>query len=359
MATRRGFLAGLMATGVLPTPSWSDVGSPAYLSAAKIPNGSHSLVGINVSGEKVFAIPLPDRGHAAAAHPTRPEAIAFARRPGTYAVGIHCDTGREFTRFSAPADRHFYGHGVFSEDGTSLLTPTNDYRAGVGRISIWDAGAGNKHLKEVSSGGVGPHDIALLPQGRGYVIANGGIETHPDTGRSKLNIPEMQPNLSYLDAEGQIVQKIELTPDLHRNSIRHLALRDDGLVAFAMQWQGDATSIVPLLGLHEANGAVHLLSAPEPVQRQMQGYGASVAFSGNGGLVAVSSSRGGIVTVFDVATRDYLFKVDAPDISGLAPATNGFYATTGQGMTLEIGTEGARLLTELPLAWDNHLVSLV
>lgn len=126
-----------------------------------------------------------------------------------------------------------------------------------------------------------------------------------------------------------------------------------------MQWQGDEAKSVPLVGLQKANGGIHLLSAPEPIQRQMKGYGASVAFSGDGAMVAVSSSRGGIVTVFDVATRGYLFRVEAPDISGLAPASNGFYATTGQGKTFEIGIDGANLLTELPLAWDNHLVSLV
>lgn len=359
VTTRRGFLAGLLTASALPSPSWGDVGNPAYLSAAKSPGEKHTLVGLSPTGEQVFSVSLPDRGHAAATHPTRPDAIAFARRPGTYAVGLHCDTGREFTRFYAPDGRHFSGHGVFDPEGTTLFTPVNDFNAGVGRIAFWDVQEGYKQVWEVASGGVGPHDIARLPDRRGYVVANGGIETHPDTGRAKLNIPEMRPNLSYLDPKGEIFHKLELPSEFHKNSIRHLAVRGDGLVAFAMQWQGEAQQAVPLLGLHHKNGRLELLSAPEGIQRTMQGYGASVAFSGDGNRVAVSSSRGGIVTIFDVETGSYLKYVEAEDVSGIAPAQEGFYATTGQGNTLEIGSNNTQLLSMSSLSWDNHLVSLI
>jgi hypothetical protein len=65
----------------------------------------------------VFQIPLPGRGHAAAIHPQKPQAVAFARRPGTFAVVTNCVTGQPSARLSAPAGRHFYGHGAFSRDG--------------------------------------------------------------------------------------------------------------------------------------------------------------------------------------------------------------------------------------------------
>ena len=88
MATRRGFLAGLLATGALPRLGWAEVGHPAYLAAAKTADGGFALHGLSGRGVSLFHLALPSRGHAATAHPTRAEAVAFARRPGTFALVI-------------------------------------------------------------------------------------------------------------------------------------------------------------------------------------------------------------------------------------------------------------------------------
>lgn len=214
MATRRRFLAGLIATGAIPSPSWSDAGSPTHLAAARMPGGQYRLFGLGQTGGVVFSVPLPDRGHAAAAHPLRPEAVAFARRPGTFALIVDCATGTTTARLDSPEGRHFYGHGAFSRDGRLLFTPENDYEAGQGRIGVWDADAGYARLGEFSSGGIGPHDIALMPDADVFVVANGGIDTHPDSGRAKLNLPTMKPNLAYLGPDGTLIETVELAPDL-------------------------------------------------------------------------------------------------------------------------------------------------
>ena len=117
MKTRREFFTGLIATGLVSQPTWADAGSPAFLSAAALPDGSYVLCGISARLDLVFQIPLPGRGHAAAIHPQKPQAVAFARRPGTFAVVTNCVTGQPSARLSAPAGRHFYGHGAFSRDG--------------------------------------------------------------------------------------------------------------------------------------------------------------------------------------------------------------------------------------------------
>jgi hypothetical protein len=197
-----------------------------------------------------------------------------------------------------------------------------------------------------------------MPDGTTLVVANGGIDTHPESGRSKLNLADMQPNLSYLERDGAIHETVILDAELHHNSIRHLSLRSDGLVAFAMQWQGDTTAVVPLLGLHRRGREPRLLMAPEPAQRAMQGYGASVVFSGDGAQVAVSSSRGGLVHIFDVETGTFIRAFSAPDVSGIAAAAEGFLATTGQGHAYEISSQGDALRANRDLAWDNHLVAL-
>ncbi|MDJ0995644.1 MAG: DUF1513 domain-containing protein [Dinoroseobacter sp.] len=359
MPDRRSFLAGLVATGLCPKASWADVGSPRYLSAAKRPDGAYVLCGLSAEGAIVFEILLAGRGHAAAAHPTRPLAVAFARRPGTFAVVLDCTTGLETAQLSAPKGRHFYGHGTFSSDGGLLFTTENDYEAARGVIGVWDVQAGFQRIDEFPSGGIGPHDIKLLPDSRGLVVANGGIETHPETGRAKLNIPSMRPNLSIVDVNGHQTGICELDPEFRKNSIRHLAVNKAGDVAFAMQWQGDVSDHPPLLGKWSVEGHVDLLSPSTPQQRaSMHGYAGSVAFSSDLTQVAITSPRGGRALVFDSESGELLFETVVPDACGIADHERGFVLTSGNGKICIYADRHPQRTTMHERAWDNHLVEL-
>lgn len=357
MTSRRQFLAGLAAASLAPVRGWASVGAPDFLAAALFPDGSYRLVGLTAGGDTLFSLPLPARGHAAAAHPHRAQAVTFARRPGTFAIVIDCASGKETARLAAPEGRHFYGHGVFSRDGSRLFTTENDYEAGQGVIGIWDANSYSR-LGEFSSGGVGPHDMRLMPDGQTLVVANGGIETHPETGRTKLNLPVMQPRLTYLDLSGAVLEQIELPNALHKNSIRHLAVRPDGLVGLAMQWQGDKSQYPPLLGLHRRGEEARLLSAPDTDQSTLQGYAGSIAFSGDGETVAITCPRGNALHRFRVADGqlDGVFNFD--DVCGLCTGKNGFVFTTGIGLIGVLAANTARILTQSDCQWDNHLIPI-
>ncbi|MGR3661899.1 MAG: DUF1513 domain-containing protein [Paracoccaceae bacterium] len=358
MATRRGFLAGLLATTLLPSPTWADAGNPHYLAAAKHADGSYRLYGLDAHGQTVFDMPLPDRGHAAAAHPTRPEVVAFARRPGTFAIVIDCLNKKITTKLNTPAGRHFYGHGAFSAYGSLLFTTENDYEAGQGLIGVWDVTKGYQRVGEFASGGIGPHEILRLPQSDVLVVANGGIDTHPDTGRTKLNLSTMTPNLTYVGIDGAIVEQISLPPELHQNSIRHLAVQNDGLIAFVMQWQGELGAGYPLLGLHRSGTEVQLLRAPLELHIGMRGYGASVAFSGDDQKVAFSSSTGGQVQIFNVASGDYQQSYFATDVSGLSKGDDGFTVSAGTGEIVSLNGVQPVWRTRHSQSWDNHLISI-
>jgi hypothetical protein len=338
--------------------TWADIGDPHYLAAAKLNDGSHRLFGLGLAGEIAFSVPMPTRGHAAAAHPTRPEAVAFARRPGTYAIVVDCHSGRIRKQLNAPNGRHFFGHGVYSVDGGQLYTTENDFEAGTGCIAVWDVDDGYSRIGEFASGGIGPHDILRHPGTGALIIANGGIDTHPDTGRTKLNLPTMAPNITYIDQGGSILEQVLLTPELHLNSIRHLSIRDDGLLAFAMQTQGDLTDNLPLLGIHRRGQDPKLLNAPTGQLAAMKGYGGSVAFSGDGARIAISSSRGGQVQVFDASSATYLSSYYADDVSGLGAARNGFVASTGTGAIILLEGTQASQNTRHNHSWDNHLIRI-
>lgn len=356
MITRRHLLASALAAAAGPRRSWAEAGSPACIGAAREPDGIYVLIGISAGGAEVFRIPLPGRGHAAAAHPSAPEAVAFARRPGSFALVIDCASGTVRRCIEAPAGRHFYGHGAFIENGDVLCTSENDIKTGEGRIGFWSRADGYRRIDDVTSGGIGPHEIRTMPGGS-LVVANGGIRTHPDRGRDKLNLDTMRPNLAYVSAGGRVLERIELVPELHRNAIRHLAVGPGGLVAFAMQWQGDASAAPPLLGLHRRRHAPHLVSADLAEQVAMQGYAGSVAFDTTGETAAITSPRGGRLHLFS-AEGAFLAACHRPDICGLATAADGFIASDGLGTIMRVKGKELALLARSDRAWDNHLVAM-
>lgn len=356
MTTRRAFLAGLVAASTAPRMGWAAAGSPDFLSAARFPDGGFRLVGLTAGGDILFTLPMPDRGHAAAAHPTLARAVAFARRPGDFALVIDCVEGRELARLTAPEGRHFYGHGVFSTDGNRLYTTENNYENAEGMVGVWEARTFAR-LGEFPSGGVGPHDMVLMPDGRTLAVANGGIETHPDAGRAKLNIPMMEPNLAYLNLDGDLMETVTLDWDLHKNSIRHLAVAPDGQVAFAMQWQG-GDDIVPLLGLHGRGSDARLLRPEDTALARMNGYAGSVAYSGDGGTVAITSPRGGLVQLYDRASGALIAAPAQADVCGLGTLAGGFLFTTGEGVVGRLVDGQPQELARHDCQWDNHLVAL-
>ncbi|CUH40022.1 hypothetical protein JSE7799_02751 [Jannaschia seosinensis] len=356
MTTRRGFLASLLAAGTAPRLGWAAVGRPSYLAAARERDGSFALYGLNDGGAATFRVPLPARGHAGAGHPTRAEAVAFARRPGTFALVLDCATGAVRHRLTPPRNRQFNGHGAFADDGAVLLTSEQRSDTSDGVIGLWDVAAGYVRIGEMPSGGVGPHDMRLLPEGETLVVANGGIATDP-SDRTKLNVPTMRPNLTYLNRGGAILERVALAPDLSRNSIRHLAIRKDGLVGFAMQWEGESDAAAPLLGLHRQGGAPVLAEAPLSHEIAMQGYAGSVAFDGSGAEIAISSPRGGRVHRFS-AEGAFLGAVSRSDVCGLATRNGGYLASDGLGGLLSIAGAEPHLLGRHDCAWDNHIVTL-
>ncbi|MGO4907622.1 DUF1513 domain-containing protein [Pseudorhodobacter sp. W20_MBD10_FR17] len=347
MTSRRAFLAGL-ATTCLPRMTWADVGNPAFLAAGKTAGG-FVLHGLSGQGQSLFQIPLPARGHAACAHPSRALAVGFARRPGTFALVLDCASGAVLHRLEPPEGRQFNGHGAFSADGALLMTSEVVAIGSAGRIGLWET-RNFRRIGEWNSGGIGPHDIKLLPDGC-LVVANGGIETDPND-RNKLNIDSMRPNLTIL-AGGAIVDQVELATEYRQNSIRHLALLPDK-IAFAMQWQGDAAEPVPLLGLWQPGQAPQLCPMDEAMGLAMKGYAGSIAATPD--RIAVTSAPGGVVMQFDGAGRPLSSHFRA-DLSGVAAMGGEFVVTDGQGAVWRLGQDLA-LLEKQPVAWDNHLIAI-
>ncbi len=165
--------------------------------------------------------------------------------------------------FAPPEDRHFYGHGLFSADGRLLYATENDWEGERGVLGIYDVAAGYVRIGEIDTGGIDPHEAFLMRDGRTIVVANGGIATHPDFDRVKLNLATMEPSLAYLDAAtGDLIESVALPATLHQLSLRHMAEAADGSIWFGGQYEGAATDRVDLVGRHRRGATPELVAAP-------------------------------------------------------------------------------------------------
>lgn len=354
MPSRRAFLASLTSASLTPTLGWADVGNPIALSAAMDRNGHYLLVGLTATGDIAFRVPLPARGHAAAAHPHM--AVAIARRPGTFAKVINCATGDVIQTLRAPTGRHFYGHGAFSSDGTLLFTPENDIATGQGRIGIWGRSTGYRRLDDFTSAGIGPHEILRLPNGT-LAVANGGIRTHPSSGRDKLNLDTMTPNLAVFDTDGQLADFAEVPGAIHHNSLRHIAAAPDGTVVCGFQWQGDPFDAPSLVALYTGDGALRPTDMDETALFGLDGYIGSVSAFGTGHYAA-SAPRGGLAFQFN-ALGHQISTHRARDVCGLCATPDGScLVTDGTGQVHTLTGDALAHRTTHPLAFDNHLTAI-
>lgn len=352
-------MAGMAAGALVPAHTLTAGADDAvYLSSAQSRGGNEARL-FSLDGDLRGALALPDRGHGGAMHPRRPEAVIFARRPGTFALVLDRRDARLAHRIDAGHGRHFYGHGAFAPDGRLLYASENDYDGARGVIGIYDAERAYARTGEIDSHGVGPHDVHVAADGVTLIIANGGIATHPETGRRKLNVADMAPSLSFVDARsGAKLREAALPRELHKLSIRHLALAADGAVFAAMQYEGPGEDRVPLVARF-AGGALEPLDAPEPVLARMRNYCGSVALDASARVAAVSGPRGGLVTFWSCEGA-YLSSVEIDDGCGIAAtgAEHQFVLSSGAGerLLVDLAAGTRRIIDRDPATqWDNHI----
>ena len=333
---------------------------PLFLSAHHSRDDLPHVGAFDGRGRLRFRLPIGLRAHAAVAHPLRRDtAVVVSRRPGNllHEIDLALGTVRKVVR--AADNRHFYGHAVYSPDGRYLFSTENDFENGVGVIGVRDAET-LARIREIPSHGIGPHELAWLDNGRTLVVANGGIRTHPGSPREKLNLPDMAPSLTRVDAASGTVRAVH-TLDNPFLSIRHLAVARDGLVAVALQHEGPWQDAQPLVGFQRRAGPIVLAEAPQAVIRSLNHYTGSICLHPDTGIAAVSCPRGGQVTFWDAGSARFLASLPIRDAGGISLSAGGecFVVTNGLGEIHTIAADtlkpAAPPVTVADTLWDNHL----
>ena len=360
---RRRFLTSLLAGGLAPALSARAFASRCFIGCRTDRDGQHLATVFDRTGHIRHDFPLPGRGHGFAVQPASGRVVVFARRPGDWALVVEPATGATLGRLAADAGRHFYGHGAFSPDGTRLYTSENRYEDGVGVIGVWETTGRWRRIREWPSHGVGPHEIQVLDRGAKLAVANGGIRTHPDTGRAKLNLDTMSSSLAIMDtATGRLVRSASFGARHRRLSIRHLDVHRDARIVVAMQHEGSRRDRVPLVAFERA-GRLLPAHAPDDLSPRMRHYAGSVSFDSSGDYAAASHPREGLVSVWSVRAARLLSVAELADTCGIARgAAGGAFIATGAGGRVAaidaVDGESTVLSNAGGGHWDNHLLAL-
>lgn len=342
------FLAGLNAGSSQAAVSEDAIFASAYYTR----EGSFGAAIFSEDGKILSELSLPARGHDVVFSPrVYGEAIVFARRPGTFAFAFSILRNKKPQSFSTPVNRHFYGHGCFSQDGKWLYATENDFETANGKIGIYNAQESFRRIGEFDTFGVGPHELLMMPDGKTLVVANGGIETHPEFGRAKLNLPMMQPSIVLISVnDGRLVSKYQLPSKHSKLSLRHMDIDADGDVWIAGQLQNDNRA-APLVARLSNSAGLDFVDLHESITQELSGYIGSISVNKQTNRVAISSSKSGVIVEFasDDPSDSSVHKL--AKANGLIPHGDSFASTTSNG-EFQLA---AKTTQRTVYNWDNHM----
>lgn len=323
---------------------------PALIGNALGKNKAYYSIVADWQGNVLHRIPLPERAHGVAISQQSimglTHAVAFARRPGHYFQVFDYQTGEEKALIAASSDRHFYGHGVYSQDGRLLLATEGVRKTSQGLIGVYDVAKGYKKIAEWHGVGIGPHEMIRLDDGS-YAVGVGGVHTD---GRKALNLDAMQPNLTRLNSRGEIVSQHTL--DDKKLSIRHLGYNHDGLILCGQQYRGEPDDYPALIAMQKGNEPLTLLHAEPEEWARFNHYIASIAVIDD--FVLATSPPGNCYGIWSLSQNKLLELNTLPDASGVVAHAGQFYLSSGSGEIIRRQPVDNIQLHQSHIRWDNH-----
>ncbi len=364
MLKRRDFMLGMASAAALASLSpglLAQTREGCFISAANTATGDHRVLIADVQGKVVHSLEVAERCHAGCLRPASDEVAFFSRRPGRQLNIIDAKQGRLVQVVTSEPGEHFYGHGAFSPEGDLLYATAHRYEESEGVLNVYAADQSYRLTGQIQLGVMDPHEVRLHPNGRDLVVAAGGIQTHPDYGRIKLNLDRMQPALLVVDRlTGKVTQRHQ--PSHHQLSMHHLDISPEGIVVAGYQFEGAEWKRPNLIAwLDVEKQRFEEIRLPDADQQVLRNYIASVAMDAVTGVVAVTAPRGNRVVLLDYRRRRYLHSIELDDVSGVLPLPEGgFICTSGMGGVYRL-TPGSQELQQVrsdSIRWDNHLTQV-
>ena len=192
------------------------------------------------------------------------------------------------------------------------------------------------------------------------VVANGGIQTHPDTGREKLNLETMRSSIVFVDPnDGRLIAKHETPDTLQQLSLRHLAFDENGNCYFGGQHQDGGVTDAPMAGSISVSGRVQFWA--ELRSAALNNYVTSIAAVPGQSLVALSSARANSVLLVNTVTGKVIDTYSEFDVSGVVSNGASVITSSGEGSINQrmVNADGESVhqvsMWNPDVHWDNHM----
>ena len=260
----------------------------------------------------------------------------------------------------APKGRHFYGHGVFSEETKLLYLTENNYKypdERSGSIGIYSPYKDFKRVGELPSYGIGPHELKVDNNGN-LVVANGGILTHPDYPRVKLNITNIESNITIINKKNGLLKKTIKLPKKNKElSIRHIDIDlNENIYAGCQIYNRKSKEFLSTIFKYSLKN-IEFFEFPKIFQ-SMNNYIGTVKFLGEQNFVIASFPRAGKVIVWENKNLNLVSYLNHYDACGLAinPYTQEILVSSGEGKIVSIDKKN--IIFNKKYNFDNHFLAL-
>ncbi len=253
---------------------------------------------------------LPFLPHGLTPSPHDERLMVLFEKHGPGGCVVDLVDGRVVHTLQAGPGREFYGHGVFSKDGSLLFcteTVVGDGYRGV--IAVRD-GKDFSDQGEFPSFGVAPHDCMLDRSGDVLVVANGG---------SPLGSDRPAPNVVFVDIHSRTLLD-SLEPSNGRINTGHIAMARGGELAVVSAPRAGLAPETHTGGvsLWTGSGPLRTVSGPTEVVEALTGETLSVAIHEPSRTVAATTPVGHYLTFWDLDSGALRGSLRVPNPRGVA-----------------------------------------
>ena len=242
-----------------------------------------------------------------------------------------------------------------------FLTENNynydDYRSG--SIGIYDPFRDFRRVGEYETYGIGPHEIKIAKNGK-LIIANGGILTNPDFPRVRLNLSDINSNLSVIcQTNGKLQKQFKLSKEYKDFSIRHIDTQENNILAGCQIYNKSKNkSLSTVFKCNKEN--LTFFKFPNKHQK-FDSYVGSIRVLSDKNLVYASFPRSGYVLAWNINTYKLTSTHRKFDVCGLAqiPRHELMLASSGQGNIQNLSGYKKNLFINNKYQFDNHLLTFI
>jgi hypothetical protein len=276
-----------------------------------------SLVNLDAPKPEAKKTRIDFLSHGVSINPAKPERAVLFEKHGPGCCEFDLKAGKVLNTITTDKSRSFYGHGVFSLDGTKLYCAETEKDTYKGVVVIRD-GTTFKELGKFPTFGVAPHDMHMIDGGSTLVITNGGAAI----GTAGEDIA---PCVTFVDIKAEKLLERITFPNEKINA-GHLAMtskKDLVVVSAPRDGLSNQNSAPGGISLRPVGQPILTMNSPADTTAKMLGETLSVAIHEPTGVVAATNPTGNILTFWNLKEQRFIKSLEMTRPLGVALTLDG------------------------------------